>query len=68
MRVPRYREAAGADHVAIGYGLVPDATNVMRNMDYGQGSAHFVVESLEDVGYKEIKTDEGTRLMFTVEH
>jgi len=38
MSVPRYWEAAGANHVVIGYGLVPDATNVMRNMYYGQGS------------------------------
>jgi beta-phosphoglucomutase-like phosphatase (HAD superfamily) len=30
--------------------------------------AHFVVENLEDVRCEEIKTDEGTRLMFTVEH
>jgi hypothetical protein len=39
MSVPRYWEAAGADHVVIGYGLVPDATNinVMRNMYHGQG-------------------------------
>jgi hypothetical protein len=38
MNVPRYWEAAGANHVVIGYGLVHDATNVMRNMYYGQGS------------------------------
>jgi len=30
--------------------------------------AHFVVEKLEDVRCEEIKTDEGTRLAFTVEH
>ena len=30
--------------------------------------AHFVVENLEDVCCEEIETDEGTRLMFTVEH
>jgi beta-phosphoglucomutase-like phosphatase (HAD superfamily) len=29
---------------------------------------HFVVENLEDVRCEEIKTDEGTCLMFTVEH
>jgi len=38
LSVPRYWEAAGADHVVIAYGLVPDAINVMRNMYYGQGS------------------------------
>ena len=27
--------------------------------------AHFVVENLEDVRCEEVKTDEGTRLMFT---
>jgi beta-phosphoglucomutase-like phosphatase (HAD superfamily) len=31
-------------------------------------AAHFVVENLEDMHCEEIKTDEGTRLMFTVEH
>jgi beta-phosphoglucomutase-like phosphatase (HAD superfamily) len=30
--------------------------------------AHFVVENLDDVRCEEIKTDEGTRLMSTVEH
>jgi beta-phosphoglucomutase-like phosphatase (HAD superfamily) len=30
--------------------------------------AHFVVENLDDVHCEEIKTVEGTRLMFTVEH
>ena len=30
--------------------------------------AHFVVENLEDVRCEEIKTDEGTPLIFTVEH
>jgi beta-phosphoglucomutase-like phosphatase (HAD superfamily) len=30
--------------------------------------AHLVVEKLEDVRCEEIKTDEGSRLMFTVEH
>jgi len=30
--------------------------------------AHYVVENLEDVHCEEIETDEGTRLMFTVEH
>jgi hypothetical protein len=30
--------------------------------------AHFEVENLEDVRCEEIKTEEGTRLMFTVEH
>jgi len=31
-------------------------------------SAHFVVENLEDVRCEVMETDEGTRLMFTVEH
>jgi beta-phosphoglucomutase-like phosphatase (HAD superfamily) len=30
--------------------------------------AHFVVENLEDVRCEVMETDEGTRLMFTVEH
>jgi beta-phosphoglucomutase-like phosphatase (HAD superfamily) len=30
--------------------------------------AHFIVENLEDVRCEEMETDEGTRLMFTVEH
>ena len=30
--------------------------------------AHYVVENLEDVHCEEIETDEGTRLVFTIEH
>jgi len=30
--------------------------------------AHFIVENLEDVRCEEAETDEGIRLMFTVEH
>ena len=52
--------------VAAGAIVVAVCTSHLRKQVEECG-AHFVVESLEDVRC-EIETDEGTRLMFTVEH
>ena len=53
--------------VAAGAIVVAVCTSHSRNQieEYG---AHFVVENLEDVRCEVVATDEGTRLMFTVEH
>ncbi len=53
--------------VAAGAIVVAVCTSHSREQ-IGDCGAHFVVENLEDVRCEEIETDEGTRLMFTVEH
>jgi beta-phosphoglucomutase-like phosphatase (HAD superfamily) len=53
--------------VAAGAIVVAVCTSHSREQ-VGDCGAHFVVENLEDVRCEAVETDEGTRLMFTVEH
>ncbi len=53
--------------VAAGAIVVAVCTSSLRQLIEECG-AHFVVETLEDVRCEVMETDEGTRLMFTVEH
>lgn len=53
--------------VAAGAVVIAVCTSHSREQIEGCG-AHFVVENLEYVRCEEMETDEGLRLMFTVEH
>jgi len=53
--------------VAAGAVVIAVCTSHSRKQVEGCG-AHFVVENLEDVRCDMMETDEGSRLMFTVEH
>jgi beta-phosphoglucomutase-like phosphatase (HAD superfamily) len=56
-----------AGRVAAGGIVVAICTSHARG-EIEECGTHFVVENLEDVRCEELKTDEGTRRKFTVEH